>query len=268
MSGEKRNQRRQERENDEVALKQKQKVEQSRTRQNHENTEEKRRNNFLNSIKQGRQFECVCCHRVCFQNGVKEISSSCTFEKKIENKCKGLFEKAIGKFETTMVDGKYSVCSTCNSYLGKGKTPPLSSKNNLELFDLSKHPELKLTELENCMIALNIIFQKVFQLPKSRWPAMKDRTVNIPIFESDVISTIESLPRTPNEAGIIPVNLKRKVEYKNTHITQYVSVPKLIKALETLKSLGNKYYQFVPDLSEFKERCKSKDAEGFNFLFT
>ena len=96
---------------------------------------------------------------------------------------------------------------------------------------------------------------------------MKDRTVNIPIFESDIISTIESLPRTPDEAGIIPVNLKRKAGYKNTHLTQYVSVTKLIKALETMKLLGNRYYQFVPELSEFKERCKSKDAEGFDFLF-
>ena len=31
--------------------------------------------------------------------------------------------------------------------------------------------------------------------------------------------------------------------------------------------MGNRYYQFVPDLSEFKERCKSRDAEGFDFLF-
>ena len=268
MADKQRNQRKKERENNEEMLKDKMKVQKSKARQNHQNTAEKRRNNFLDSVKHGRKFECVCCHRVCFQNGVQSISSASDFEKKMEDKFKGLFETAIGKFETNKVDNEYFICLTCNNYLKKGKSPPLSNKNNLQLFDLSEHPELKLTELENCMIALNIIFQKVFQLPKSRWPAMKDRTVNIPIFESDVIDTIESLPRTPNEAGIIPVNLKRKAQYKNTHITQYVSVPKLIKALETLKSLGNKYYQFVPDLSEFKERCKSKDAEGFNFLFS
>ena len=143
----------------------------------------------------------------------------------------------------------------------------MSNCNSLQLFDLTGHDELKLTELENCMIALNLIFQKVFRLPKSRWLAMKDRTINIPIYETDVLKTIEFLPRTPSAAGIIPVNLKRKIGYKNSHVTQFVSVPKLIKALETLKSLGNKYYQFVPDLSDFKEKCKETDVEGFHFLF-
>ena len=87
----------------------------------------------------------------------------------------------------------------------------MSNMNNLQIFDTSGFEELKLTELENCMIALNIIFQKIFKLPKSRWPAMKDKTINIPIFEADIIKTVESLPRTPNEAGIIPINLKRKM---------------------------------------------------------
>ena len=57
------------------------------------------------------------------------------------------------------------------------------------------------------------------------------------------------------------------MSYKNTHKTQYVSVPKVLKALETLKRLGNRYYQFVPDIDTFKERCQETDTDGFNFLF-
>ena len=72
------------------------------------------------------------------------------------------------------------------------------------------------------------------------------------------LRTVESLPRTPTEAGIIPINLKRRLKYKQTHKTQYVSVEKIIKALTTLKSLGNQYYQFVPDFEEFK-KCKNTD---------
>ena len=117
----------------------------------------------------------------------------------------------------------------------------MSHKNNLQLVDTSKHPELKLTEVENSMIALNIIFTKIVQLPKSRSPAMKDKTVNIPIYESDVLKTVESLPRTPNESGVIPVKLKRKLEYKNSHKIQYVSVEKVFKALQTLKEMGHSY---------------------------
>ena len=75
----------------------------------------------------------------------------------------------------------------CKNYLLKGKIPPMSNQNNLQLFDIENHEELKLIELENCLIAMNIPFQKICLLPKSRWPAMKDRTVNVPVYEADVL---------------------------------------------------------------------------------
>ena len=50
---------------------------------------------------------------------------------------------------------------------------------------------------------------------------MRDKTVNVPIFETDVLKTVESLPRTPTEAGIIPINLKRKLSFKNSHKIEY-----------------------------------------------
>jgi hypothetical protein len=127
--------------------------------------------------------------------------------------------------------------------------------------------ELCLTELENCLIARNILFQKFVLLPKSRWTATKDHIVNIPIFDKDIISTIESFPRTLDEAGVIPVQLKRKIEYKNNHLEQYISTKKIFKALQTLKRLGNKYFQFVPDLDKYRDKCKNHDPDGYNLLF-
>ena len=253
------------READEKGFKKTRADEKSKTRLNRVNTEEKRRRLFINSIKKGRIFECVSCHRKLFENGVVMLEDK--IKEQIQTSFSTTFELAIGKIETRMVDGFHHICLTCKMYTGKGKIPPMCVKNNLQLFDISGHEELKLTELENCLIALNIIFQKVYQLPKSRWPAMKDRTVNIPIYESDVLKTVQSLPRTPSEAGIIPINFKRKLSYKQSHKTQYVSVEKILKALETLKNLGNPHYQFVPDFFQFKEKCKEKDTEGFNFLF-
>ena len=94
---------------------------------------------------------------------------------------------------------------------------------------------------------------------------MKDRTINIPIYESDVVRTLESLPRTPSEAGIIPVKFKRKLEYKNAHNIQYVSVKKVLKAVETLKEKGHPDYQFVSERN-FKEECEKNDVEGLNLL--
>ena len=89
----------------------------------------------------------------------------------------------------------------------------MCAKNGLDI-DKIEDPDLKLTELENNLIARNIIFQKIHKLPKSRWSGTHDRLVNVPVGPQDVLNTIESLPRTPAEAGIIPivpVNLKRKL---------------------------------------------------------
>ena len=238
---------------------------------------EKRSQAFKRSVLFGRIFDCVCCHRRLFEDAVKKIKDETEFKNKMEEKFPGLFKLAINKIVTKKapqgiwngkpIEATYHICGTCNGYLKKGKMPPMSHQNNLQIVDRSNHPELHLSEVENSMIALNLIFQKIYQLPKSRNPAMKDKTINIPINESDVLQTVESLPRTPTEAGIIPVKLKRKLEYKNSHLTQYVSVVKVCKALQTLKNMGNKYYQFVPEAENFKEKCRASDIEGFNLLF-
>ena len=63
----------------------------------------------------------------------------------------------------------------------------------------------------------------------------KDRLVNIPINDADVKNTIESLPRTPKEAGLLEIKLKRKMEYNNYHKKEYVNPVKIFKALDFLK---------------------------------
>ena len=55
--------------------------------------------------------------------------------------------------------------------------------------------------------------------------------------------------------------------YKNNHKTEFISVPKVLKALESLRKLNNKYYQFVPDLDKFRDKCEESDVDGFNLLF-
>ena len=93
--------------------------------------------------------------------------------------------------------------------------PPMSVRNNLELDQLSEN--LILTELEGVLIAKLIPFQKIYQLPKSRWTALKDRIINVPINDEDIVKTVNLLPRTPKEAELIGVSLKRKLEYKGKH---------------------------------------------------
>ena len=119
-----------------------------------------------------------------------------------------------------------------------------------------------LTELENNLIARNIIFQKIHKLPKSRWSGTHDRLINVPVGPQDVLNTIENLPRTPAEAGIIPiipVNLKRKLEYKTTHLTQLIDTNKIFKYLEYLCLMGHPSYKFYDDWSSYERRCYDQD---------
>ena len=135
------------------------------------------------------------------------------------------------------IKGQYFICHDCKIKLKGGKIPAMSHMNNLEIFDTEEMEELSLTELENVLIARNILFQKFLQLPKSRWTATKDKIVNVPIFEQDILNTIESFPRTFDEAGIIKVQLKRQISFKNSHLERFVSTIKIGKALMTLKNI-------------------------------
>ena len=104
--------------------------------------------------------------------------------------------------------------------------------NGLKLKETDKEireQELELTELEGALIAKNIIFQKIYQLPKSRWTALKDRVINVPINDDSIMNTLDQLPRTPKDAGLIGVALKRKKEYANSHKHQLVNPEKNVQ---------------------------------------
>ena len=130
-------------------------------------------------------------------------------------------------------------------------------KNNLDFYeteaDLKKKGEW-LTNLEGAMIARKIIFMKIFLLPTSRWTGLKDKAVNIPVPESAVLNTIDLLPRTPLDAGLISVTLKRKKEYNNSHHSQLIDPKKIFAVLEKLKKHRNPYYTFYDDYMCFEKK--------------
>ena len=141
----------------------------------------------------------------------------------------------------------------------------MSAANGLKLIRLD--PNLQLTELENNLIAKRILFQKIYQLPRSRMAACKDKLVNIPINDDDVINTVNQLPRTPNEAGLLEVKLKRKMQYNNFHKKQYVDKDRIFRALEFLRKNKHPGYEFYDHLDVYELRCQEEDSEGFEFVF-
>ena len=95
----------------------------------------------------------------------------------------------------------------------------------------------------------------------------KDKLINIPVHDKDVINTIQNLPRTPNEAGLLEIQLKRKMEYNNFHKKQYVNPEKLFKALNFLKRNHHPNYCFFDGIDEYEKRCKESDPKGYDLIF-
>ena len=148
--------------------------------------------------------------------------------------------------------------------------PKMSKNNGLKVDKITGNIP-KLTELETNLIAKNLIFQKYHKMPKSRWSGTHDRLVNVPVHDSDIMTTIEKLPRTPAEARVITVpvaaNLKRKMEYKNNHIQQLINPNNIYTFLNFLKESGHAGYQFFNSQSTFERRCEIEDPSGFNLLY-
>ena len=98
---------------------------------------------------------------------------------------------------------------------------------------------------------------------------MKDRTICVPIDNKTIEETLTQLPRTPSGAGLVPIKLKRKLEYKNPHLQEYVNIGKIHCALESLKQAGHSEYQFyeASNFENYKERCRNEDVDGYEMLF-
>ena len=217
-------------------------------------------------------FICTCCHQRHFITNVGELTQD--LRNKINTKKFGLLEECIqNEGQTTIIYGQpfngrptEFLCLTCKRHLIRGKMPPMAAMNNLQITPVTD-PLLQLTELEGALIAKHLIFEKIIQLPKSRWTALKDKIVNIPINDGDILNTIEQLPRTPKDAGLIGVELKRKKEYSNTHKKQLINPEKLYKMLDRLKQSGNPYYQFYDDYQSYQDKCQRQDPNGHDIIF-
>ena len=70
------------------------------------------------------------------------------------------------------------VCHSCEMHLQKGMLSSVAVADGLQLLPVPEN--LELSELANNLTTQKILFQKIFQLPKSRIVAVKGKLVNIP----------------------------------------------------------------------------------------
>ena len=233
---------------------------------------------FLDSIRDGCSYPCVCCHENKYSNGVHNIADMAKLKDQLDSEFKDLFHDTILPVSELREEdlenipnrkGRFFICTNCKGKLFSGKMPAKCRRNNLEIFDIRNHPDLDLTELELNLISKRIIFMKIHRKPKSLMSAIKDRVVCIPIDSGTINETLQKLPRLPKDAGLVPIKLKRKQSYKQSHLQEWVDIEKVHRCLLLLKNFGHKEYQFYTpeDWESYVSRCQDQDAEGFEMLF-
>ena len=188
---------------------------------------------------------------------------------KLKKKTKKMFSFQVHAFKAwnhhllTSVNNLTYLCSTCRDTLTQGKIPSMAVANSLQL----NHPDRpNLTELENNLISLNINFQKMVLLPKSRMPAGKGRMISIPVGPTDIMNTVKQLPRLPSEAGVVPIKLKRKKEYRSHEKNEMIRPEQIFLALRYLRKAGHRDYQFYDEKDAYLARCRIKDQRGLRLL--
>ena len=237
-------------------LRQKEVKSQKKSKLKSQSDEKKALIRFQRANRYGPKFICSCCYTRQFEeNSMKLEKAKKKIGQDIYNKCipEGQEVPIVIWLNDVKSDDCY-ICKTCFNRLKKGKMPPECRQNNMQIDPQPE--EMKLNELERSLISRNIQFQKIYQLPTSRYTALKDKIINVPVPEGSALNTINSLPRTPNEAGLIGIEIKRKVAFQNPHHKgRLVNVEKIYKAIDILKKAGNPYYQFYDDYHTYEERC-------------
>ena len=142
--------------------------------------------------------------------------------------------------------------------------PSMAVGNGLGLNTDPERPQL--SELENNLLAHTINFQKIVLLHKSRWLQGKGKMISVPVKAHDIMNTVKQLPRLPSEAGLVPIKLKRKKQYKGHERQELVRPEMVFKALRFLRNAGHPMYQYYDSEENYWKRLEEKDKRGFMLL--
>ena len=216
-------------------------------------TQEMRNSNFNKDIIHGINFACFSCQRKLFIKQVKILENQTLINlfTKVDN---GFLRYEVG---INLNDTQLILCHNCHKEISHKRLPRIHWSNGLKLDEVPE--ELDFKDLEQQLIARNLIFEKMKKLPTSRMDAHFDRVISVPIDYETVSKTVTLLPRHPNDANIVAMQLKRKLEMKNSHLSEYIRPKQLIKALEKLIALGNPHYQDIKIDENFMDNDNNLD---------
>ena len=210
---------------------------------------------FKEEIQHGPTYICTCCNRLLRKTAVVLYT-----EKKFSEQA-DLMEKC--RSSTFSADGKEYICSTCKACILKGDVPALAVVNGLQLDEVPQ-TLADLNELESTFVARRIQFMKLLALPRGKQKAVHGCVVNVPVEPEKAVSI---LPRVSSPETMIPVKLKRKLQYRGHSIMQNIRPKAITDALYMLKyTLKNSLYEDVHINEHWIDDSQQEDPELWHAL--
>ena len=202
-------------------------------------------------------YACTVCHRLLYREGVKifNIDNYSNVKTTIKNL---VFKPS---FSITAPDNNRYICFTCSRHINNNKIPPQSKANGLELAPVPEELQ-DLHHLEQRLIAQRIPFIKMISLPKGKQRAVHGPAVNIP---ASLEPVCDLLPRLPTSAHLIPLKLKRKLQYKTAYLNNYIRPAKVMSALQFLKK-NNTLYENVNINDNWTQTWETEDPDLWEAL--
>ena len=210
---------------------------------------------FHKEIRESPSYVCTCCHRLLYKKGVV-----CLTQRKL-NKVPELQKTSVTGFLSEK--GKEWICHTCDRTVAQGRTPAQAVGNKMEVCDVPEEIA-NLSTLEARLLATRYPFMKILALPRGKQSGIKGAIVNVPVNAAQVC---ESLPRTPNAAGIVPLQLKRRIHYRSSVLKQNIRPDAVKMGLSVLCQI-NKFYNDIQEDTQWEENCIEEDHTLWKELTT
>ena len=143
-------------------------------------------------------------------------------------------DKMVLESHTRSFDGKFYICHSCKTTIKRGGCPRLNHKKvGFSVSTLPQHlktEEMKLNRCENHLLKLNLPFIRIAHCPRSA-----DFKVLGPMIcvEARVEETMDEL--LPLTQQLIPVAIKRKMEYSGSYVAEIVDKEKVKQYYEYFK---------------------------------